>query len=196
MYLLFRLALLFGASVALLAPMASAQVLTASTETSQSAPPSHLVSDDYILGSGDQIRIVVYGEPDVSGEHLVDSSGHITVPLIGDVTATGATTEVVAKAVSERLSSGAFVQNARVTASIVTYRPFFILGEVQKPGAYPYVPDMTASAAVATAGGFTYRANTKRMFVQRAGESTEQRTPAAELKLHPGDTLRIAERFF
>lgn len=201
MHLPFRLLLLIGALVTVHPASAQCQDLIASTE--RSAAPSkaaHSVisstSNDYILGSGDQIRVVVYGELDVSGDHLIDPSGHIAIPLIGDVTATGITTDAVAHSISQRLSAGAFVQNARVTVSILTYRPFFILGEVQKPGAYPYMPDMTALAAVATAGGYTYRANTKRMFVQPAGEVTERPTPPEEVKLHPGDTLRIAERFF
>jgi polysaccharide export outer membrane protein len=151
----------------------------------------------YILGAGDQIHITVFGEQDISGDYLVDSTGYITVPLIGRVAAVGNSTDVLAQNVAQQLSRGNFVQDAHVTASVIAYRPFYILGEVQKPGAYPYAPDMTLFQAVATAGGYTARANRRRVFIQRAGVAQEEAIAAgAHFEVHPGDTLRIGERFF
>ncbi len=80
---------------------------------------------------------------------------------------------------------------------VLNYRPFYILGEVNKPGEYPYTNGLTVMNAVATAEGFTYRANTKRVFIKRADTSEEQEYPLnSTTPVAPGDTIRVAERFF
>ena len=80
---------------------------------------------------------------------------------------------------------------------VETYRPFFILGEVRSPGQYPYMAGLTALNAIATAEGFTPRASKKTVLIRRFGEQYEQSyvlTP--DLRIWPGDTIRLAERFF
>jgi polysaccharide export outer membrane protein len=151
----------------------------------------------YILGGGDQIRVVVFGEDNISGDYLVDAEGNITMPLIGRVLASGSTPDALARTIGNQLSSQNFLQNARVTAGMISYRPFYVLGEVQRPGAYPYAPEMNTLTAVATAGGYTYRANKRRVFIRRAGQMREEPLAAdALIQINPGDTLRIGERFF
>jgi len=151
---------------------------------------------DYRLASADKVRIAVFGEDALGGEFVVNAEGKLALPLIGEVQAAGLTVTQLQDAVTQALSQG-YLNQPRVTAQVLTYRPIYILGEVNRPGEYPYVPDLTALNAVATAQGFTYRANTRRIFVRRAGSQTEEPLPlTADTRVSPGDTLRIGERYF
>lgn len=154
------------------------------------------VDSDYRLGSADKVRIIVFDEPSLSGEFLVNANGSLSMPLIGDVPVAGSTASVVTEAIKKRLSDG-FLKNPQVSIDVLTFRPFYILGEVNKPGEYPYSSGLTVFNAVATAEGFTYRANKKRVVIKHAGaseEAKEKLTP--DLQVRPGDTIRIQERLF
>lgn len=159
------------------------------------APPT-ANSDVYRLGPGDQLHVIVYGETDLTGDYTVSPVGTIAFPLVGEVPANGLTPDQMAQAISDRLQQG-FMRHPQVSAAIASYRPFFILGEVTRPGTYPFSAALTVRGAVAVAGGFTYRANEHRVFIRHAGEQTEQsyRLDASTL-VQPGDTIRIGERFF
>ncbi|MFA4939016.1 polysaccharide biosynthesis/export family protein [Brevundimonas sp.] len=151
---------------------------------------------DYRLASADKVRIDVFGEDALGGEFVIEANGRITLPLIGEIPAAGLTVAQLQDAVAHALRQG-YLNQPRVTAQVLTYRPIYILGEVNRPGEYPYVPDLTVLNAVATAQGFTYRANTRRIFVRRAGSQTEEPQPlTADTRVSPGDTLRIGERYF
>lgn len=151
---------------------------------------------DYRLASADKVRIDVFGEEALGGEFVVNADGKVALPLIGEVQAAGLTVAQLQDAVTQALSQG-YLNQPRVTAQVLTYRPIYILGEVNRPGEYPYVPDLTVLNAVATAQGFTYRANTRRIFVRRAGSQTEEPQPLTpDTRVSPGDTLRIGERYF
>ena len=150
----------------------------------------------YRLGAGDKVRVTVYGEADLSGEFDVDGSGAVRLPLVGQIPAAGRTLRQFEADVTAKLSEG-YLKEPRVSAEVVNYRPFFILGEVNKPGQYPYVNGMNAVTAVAMAGGFTYRADEHDVYVRRGGQSEEQELPAdANTKIYPGDIVRVTERFF
>lgn len=150
----------------------------------------------YRLGTGDKLRITVYGEPDLSGEFEVDSSGDVRLPLIGQVHAAGRTVHGFEDRVTTKLAAG-YLRNPQVSAEVTAYRPFFIIGEVNKPGQYPYVNDMNVVTAVALAGGFTYRADESDVYVRRDGSTKEVEEPADETtRIHPGDIIRVDERFF
>lgn len=150
----------------------------------------------YELGPGDTLRIVVFGEETLTGEYLVNQQGSIDFPLIGSVPAQGASTETLARTIVSRLNEG-FVRDANVTVGVARYRPFFILGEVQTPGSYPFSANLTVMSAVATAGGFSYRANTRRVFIRHAGDDVERVYPlTSATSVLPGDTVRIGERYF
>ena len=154
------------------------------------------VDSDYRLGVADKVRIIVFDEPSLSGEFLVNANGSLSMPLIGDVPVAGSTASVVTEAIKRRLANG-FLKEPQVSIDVLTFRPFYILGEVNKPGEYPYSSGLTVFNAVATAQGFTYRANKKRVVVKHAGETEETKeklTP--DLQVRPGDTIRIQERFF
>jgi protein involved in polysaccharide export with SLBB domain len=159
-------------------------------------PTTQAVDLTYRLAPDDKIKIAVYGETPLTGEYLVGSDGRISFPLVGMVEAGGLTLAELQQNLTERLNA-AYLNDAKVNVDIVEYRPFYILGEVNKAGQYPYKVGLTVRAAVATAGGFTYRANTKKVAVQRGGETVEQKTKLTpDLLVRPGDTIRVLERFF
>jgi polysaccharide biosynthesis/export protein len=153
-------------------------------------------ASEYKLGVGDKLRLTVYGEPSLSGEFALGANGTISVPLIGDVPSAGKTTSEVVEAIRTRLADG-YLRDPRVSGEVVSYRPFYILGEVRSPGTYPYVVGLTALNAIATAQGFTPRANRSLVFIRRLGEDMEkpyELTP--DLLVFPGDTIRLGERYF
>ncbi len=153
-------------------------------------------NDAYRLGAGDKMSVNVFGENDLSGEFLVGDDGRVDMPLIGAVQAQGQTVTEFQNAVVERYSAG-YLKDPKVSVSVLNYRPFFIQGEVGKGGEYPYKAGLTVQDAVAIAGGFTYRANTDKAFIRRAGQDKEVEVSLAQrVTLNPGDIVRIPERFF
>jgi polysaccharide export outer membrane protein len=152
--------------------------------------------EQYKLGVGDKVRITVYNEASLSGEFSVGSGGSLSLPLIGDVPVTGQTTEQVAAVVTSKLADG-YVRDPKVSAEVTEYRPFYILGEIRSPGTYPYVVGLTALNAVATAQGFTPRANKSMVFIRRSGSDQEVAYELSpDLLIFPGDTVRVGERYF
>ena len=150
----------------------------------------------YKLGSGDKVRVTVFGHEDLSGEFEVDGSGNVSLPLIRNVKAEGMTVGQLAQEIAERLSPD-FLVNPRVSVEVLTYRPFYIYGEVTKPGSYPYVNGMKVVNAVAMAGGFTYRARTSKVRILRADDPS--RTPKdadKDTAVLPGDVIEVPERYF
>lgn len=149
----------------------------------------------YHLAPDDRIKVVVYGEDDLTGEYLVGSDGAVSFPLIGSIQVNGLSLAEFRQALAVQLSHS--LKDPRVSADLVGYRPFYILGEVNKAGQYPFRIGMTVNAAVATAGGFTYRANHKTVAIQHVGETGEHRYRLApDLQVSAGDTIRVLERFF
>jgi len=149
----------------------------------------------YRLGAGDKIRLITFGEEQLTGEFQVSGAGTIALPLIGDIPAAGLTTATFQANVQAALKE--YLKEPRVSVEVRTYRPFYILGEVNKPGEYPYTDRLTVLNAVATANGFTYRANQKQVLIKHLGENTERQVPLdGGTPVAPGDTIRIKERFF
>lgn len=180
------------------APAASAPAVPSQAVPSSAAlPPIATASDtDYRLGSGDKVRVTVYGEPSLSGEFFVTGSGLVSLPLVGEVKAAGLSVGQFQEAVQKALSDG-YLKEPRVNAEVLGFRPFYILGEVSKPGTYPYTSGLTVMNAVATAGGYTYRADKKQVYIKRDGATTEVKSPLSpSITVAPGDTIRIGERFF
>ena len=154
------------------------------------------LTDTYVLGAGDKVRLLVFNEQNLSGEFSVSSDGMLSLPLVGDVPAADRTTRAIADDVARMLADG-YLQNPRVTMEVLTYRPFFILGEVTTPGQYPYAAGMTVLNAIATANGFTPRAKHGTVFIRRRGEKAElEYALTPDLKVMPGDTIRLDERYF
>ena len=150
----------------------------------------------YTLGNGDQLRITIFGQPDLSGQFEVDGTGAISMPLIGQVQALGLTTPELEDHIVSILA-GDYVLNPRVSAEVINYRPYYILGEVNRPGEYPFTSGLTVMNAVAAAGGWTYRANKNVIFIKNADSTEEQKIQlTTSTAIRPGDTIRILERRF
>ena len=150
----------------------------------------------YRLDSGDRIKVTVYGHEDLSGEFELDSEGNVSLPLIQDVTASGVSIAELEQAITDKLSPD-FLKNPKVSVEVLNYRPFYILGEINDPGGYPYVNGMTLVKAVALAGGYTYRARTSKVTITRTVEDTQLEIRAmADTPVMPGDVIEVPERFF
>ena len=153
--------------------------------------------DSNKLGPNDRLRITVFGQPTLTGEYALDGNGVLAFPLIGNVPANGVTTNQLEQAIAAKLKPD-YMVNPNVSAEIVTRRPFYVIGEVQKPGNYPYVSDMTAVNAIAMAGGFTRRARKNDFYIRRLDKDGKVvRIEAnAGTVLQAGDTLEVRERLF
>lgn len=150
----------------------------------------------YLLGPGDQIRLTVFGENDLSGQFKVGDDGTVALPLLGQIPAEGQTPAQLEKLIADRLQPD-YVRNPNVSVEVLTYRPFFIIGEVNRPGSYPYQSGMTALEAVALAGGFTYRAKTEQVLIKRTvGATAQEDLLPIETAVMPGDVIKIRERYF
>ncbi len=151
---------------------------------------------DYRLGTDDEIRMTVFGHDDLSGQFIVSNNGTVSLPLIGDVEAAGLTITEFIQETETKLKAG-YLREPRVSAQVLNFRPYYILGEVNQPGEYPYSSDLTVLKAIATAGGFTYRANKREVMIKEIDADAERKillTPNTDIQ--PGDTVRVLERFF
>src|SRR3569623_91654 len=150
----------------------------------------------YTLHTNDQLHVQVYNEQTITGDYTVDSTGYLSIPVAGRVKAAGLTVEQLERRVTGQLN-GSILIDARVIIQIATYAPFYIRGEVIKPGEFPYKPGVTIADAVALAGGYTYRADESKAFVRSAGAGTEISRPLnVDPPISPGDNIRVPERFF
>ena len=127
----------------------------------------------YTLDSGDKLRVVVFGQDGLTNSYIVDAGGNINMPLVGTLPVRGVTTQQLASLITTRLKQG-YVREPHVSVEVETYRPFFILGEVNTPGQYPYVANMTAEAAVAIAGGFAPRADKKKVCLLYTSDAADE----------------------
>jgi protein involved in polysaccharide export with SLBB domain len=148
------------------------------------------------LAPGDKIRVIVFGEDKLSGEHQLDSAGAVSLPLAGTVEAAGLTKPELEQALTAKLKSE-YLRNPRVTVDVLSFRPFYVLGEVKNPGEYAYRSGLNVLSAIAIAGGATYRANNSIVLIQRAGTSEMVEYPQSPtIPVLPGDVLRVQERYF
>ena len=148
------------------------------------------------IAPGDQVRITLANDKDLSGTYTVSDAGIVTLPLLGAVQIAGYDTAQAADAIAGALLTAGLFRNPTVTVEVLTLRPFYILGEVNKPGQYAYTPGLSLFGAVATAGGYTYRANTGRVFIRKANETVEREYDLdSDIAIMPGDVIRIPERF-
>jgi polysaccharide export outer membrane protein len=150
----------------------------------------------YTLDTGDKLRIVVFGQDNLSNNYTVDAAGQVTLPLIGAVNARGMTTQQLAGAIAGRLKQS-FIRDPSVAVEVDVYRPFFVLGEVTYPGQYPFVPHMTVENAISIAGGFTPRAYKSQITVTRKIQGVPARTGLPLYSpVRPGDVITVSERWF
>jgi polysaccharide export outer membrane protein len=153
-------------------------------------------SEPYTLATGDRLRIIVFGQDNLSNIYTVDSTGRISMPLIGPVKVGGLSTAELEKAIEAKLKGG-FLREPKVTVEIETYRPFFILGEVTTPGQFAFVNGMTVQMAVAIAGGFTPRGYKEAAEITRhTARGPITATVPITYPVRPRDTILIKERWF
>lgn len=152
-------------------------------------------SDQYRLGAEDKVKVTVYGEADFSGEFLVDSSGVLSAPFVGQIEVKGLTLREFEAAYAAKLRDAQILRDPRVSAEVIGFRPIYVLGEVKKPGQYAYVSGMTIAKAVALAEGYTYRASESTVEITRGGKKVKVDVTPQTVVL-PGDEIRIPERFF
>ena len=152
----------------------------------------------YRLAAGDQLSITVFGEESLSREYSVTPQGDLAFPLLGDIPVANQTVGELQQLLRDRLSQG-YLNDPRVTVEVLNYRPFYILGEVNNAGEYPFKNGLTVVQAVAQAGGFTYRADKNTVYIVRPGQTQEESydiDSGRPVYVSPGDTIRVGERYF
>ena len=179
-----------------LALLAVGLLVQAAPSAVRAQPASAGFIDLYRLGAGDRLRVTVYGEPTFSGDFAVSDSGEVAMPLVGAVKAGGLTVAQFRELAAKTLADG-YLNNPKLAVEIINYRPFYILGEVNKPGEYPFAVGLTVLKAVATANGFTYRGNKSVVLIKHEGEKLERELHLdPSVLVQPGDVIRIKERHF
>lgn len=150
--------------------------------------------EPYRLDSGDQVRVIVFGQPDLTNTYVVDQAGTLAMPLIGTIPARGHSTDDLQRAIAMRLHNG-FLRHPDVAVEVDRYRPFFVLGEVGTAGQFAFVPGMTVQQAIAVAGGFSARADMTSVQVTRSygGHVGTDRLKLSD-PVMPGDTIFVRER--
>ncbi|MES1155807.1 MAG: polysaccharide biosynthesis/export family protein, partial [Pseudorhodoplanes sp.] len=141
-------------------------------------------------------RVSVFGQEGVSNSYLVDAAGYVNLALTGPVAARGLTAASLAQAIAARLREG-YIREPHVSVEVEAYRPFYILGEVNAPGQYPYQPGMSVETAIAIAGGYSPRADKRNANLTRSmnGAPIKSKVPL-QTPLRPGDTVNVPERWF
>jgi polysaccharide export outer membrane protein len=180
----------------LLAVLALAAIGGCSRPAYYAVAPDLGLNAPYRLASGDRVRVIVFGQDNLSNSFSVDGSGAVAIPLIGGVHAQGLTTSELAQAIEARLRQG-YVREPRVSVEVEAFRPFFVMGEVNVAGQYPFINGMTVQNAIAVAGGFTPRAVQDSVDITRivsGSPATFSEPPAFPVR--PGDTITVRERFF
>ena len=161
--------------------------------------PTNVVApgDGYVLAPGDQVRVTVFNQTNLSGEFQLDAVGHVAIPLIGNVTAGNGTAKALADRISQTLQQTGYLRDPQVNVEVLAYRPFYVLGEVKQPGEFPYTSGMSVLSAIARAGGYDYWAREGVVVLVRQfpdGQKeyrAEERTP-----ILPGDIIRVTKRYY
>ncbi len=150
----------------------------------------------YRLAPGDRLRINTFGHADVSGEFEIDAAGFIVFPLLGQIRAGGQAVDALTRDMTAELDRR-FIVDPNLSIDVLNFRPFFILGQVNRPDSYPYRSGLTVRQAVALAGGFTRRAKTGIVtIVRQADDGPQEFRASIDAGLLPGDTVEVSRRLF
>jgi polysaccharide export outer membrane protein len=162
---------------------------------------------DSSLGVGDTFDVRVFGEADLSGTYRVGPEGTITFPLAGVIKVDGLEPQAAAKKIAERLADG-ILRNPQVTVLVKdqTSKKVMVMGQVSKPGTFPYTPSMTILEAIGAGGGFTQISAKNDVTITRteAGIKTTTKIPVGDISegkaknvyVRPGDIISVPERIF
>lgn len=174
-------------------PVSAQETPSPSEQSVDDAPAREL--QDYHLGTGDMIDIIVHGEPDMSMKLKISKAGVVNFPYIGEITLTGKTPSQVEADIENRLR-GDYLLNPMVTVNLAEFRKIYVSGEVEQPNGYEYQPNLTVEQAIALAGGFTDRADRKDINIRVA--SNHELIKKVELThlIQPGDTIIVEQSFF
>lgn len=148
------------------------------------------------LGVGDKLKVSVFGEQDLSGIFEVGPTGHLAMPLVGDIAARDKSVTELRDTIASRLSQG-YLKSPKVAVEVVGYRPFYVHGEVRSSGEFAFKTGTKLRDAIAVAGGYTYRANRAYVILIREGDPREVKVATAgDVEVQPGDNIRVPERLF
>jgi len=179
-----------------LANCSSVDSLGVATPDEERALISEAASTSPNLQPGEKIKVTVFGEDRLSGEYEIDPGGYVSLPLAGTVKAAGLSKQEFELALTKKFQ-GEYLRDPKVTVEVSSFRPFYILGEVTKPGEYPYKGGLSVLSAIALAGGSTYRASSSSVMIQHAGEAGFKEYPMSPtIPVLPGDLIRVRERYF
>lgn len=150
----------------------------------------------YRVGAGDRLSIRVVGEPDLTGEFVVDASGILSMPYVQSVRVASLNTGQIEKLIVQKLKAG-YLRDPKVSVQAIALRPFYIMGEVATGGSFPYQPGMTVQNAIAIAGGYNTRADHGTVLITRklSKGTTTYKVPVTT-QVYPGDIVYIRERWF
>ncbi|GHD40367.1 polysaccharide export protein [Thalassobaculum fulvum] len=175
--------------------LAAALVLTACGSTPAPEEPTPPLAA-YVIGAGDRVKVTVLEIKDMTVEADVADDGTIELPLVGSVRIAGRTAPEVRTALSERLARD-FIKDPKVNVEVSKYRPFYVLGQVNRPGSYPFEPEIDIRRAVAIAGGFNRRADTSSAYlVRELGDRDDRRRVDLRTRVFPGDVIEVDRRLF
>jgi polysaccharide export outer membrane protein len=152
---------------------------------------------NYRLASGDVISIQVLGEEDLKREKIrLSDAATISYPILGEIKLFGMTVAELERVIRDGLK-GRYLVNPQVTVTIVEYRNFYINGQVERPGGYPYSPGLTVRKAVSIAGGFRERASKDKInIISDDDRSQKPRRVDQNTMVKPGDIITVEESFF
>jgi protein involved in polysaccharide export with SLBB domain len=154
-------------------------------------------TEGYRLEPGNRIRVIVFDEPNMSGDFTLDGVGNIALPLAGNIPMSGQTAKEAGKRIEDVLRRSALLLNPSASVEIQTFRPFYVLGEVRQPGEFPYTTGLTVLSAIARAGGYDYRARQGEVVLVRPQGSEQRLYRATEFTpIAPGDVIKVFERRF
>jgi polysaccharide biosynthesis/export protein len=178
------------------APLAAVAAAPATAGTPAAEAPTEVFdASSYRVDSGDKVKVIVYGEPELSGEFLIDGKGDLSIPLVGTINAKSLTVRQMEAAISKKLEQG-YIVEPKINVEVLNYRPFYIIGEVRNPGNYAFVSGMTVTQAVAMAGGYTYRARETSAVMKRSKTPDREELVPVSAGVMPGDVIIIKERYF
>lgn len=148
------------------------------------------------LSAGDKLRVTVFGEDKLSGDFDLDLNGNASLPLAGTVNLAGQTKQQAEATIARKLRSE-YLRNPKVTVDVTSFRPFYVIGQVERPGEFPYRNRLNIISAMAVAGGPTFRASKSKVFIQRGGVGAfEEVELSPSIPVFPGDIIRVPERYF
>jgi len=148
------------------------------------------------LSPGDKLRVTVFGEDKLSGDFDLDLNGNASLPLAGTVNLAGQTKQQAEATIARKLRSE-YLRSPKVTVDVTSFRPFYVIGQVERPGEFPYRNRLNIISAMAVAGGPTFRASKSKVYIQRGGVGAfEEVELSPSIPVFPGDIIRVPERYF